>query len=401
MKENPKYKLLIVSYVITIFYSLFFAIPYFSNSSFLSLHFTKNIVNILFLISGIIAVLLTHSISKAIHKYHNYETMLTILSIAFISTFSLAFASNSYIIAILFIIHFVSVFLLYITINLYTEEFETEKFAGESRGLFLICTHFALLISPLIASQVANSIGLQATYLVSSCMLIPLYIFMHHYYKHVKEPRMDGGHALRALRKLRNNNDLKAAFAGSLMFEIFASTFAIYAAPAITSSLNISLNTFLAVIIPIALIPAIILPYYIGILSDKKIGEKEFSILGLSIMGISALLFPFILDRESILSSSNIIYIAGFFFFLRVGTTLCQTAIYSYFYKKVEKRDADMISLFAITWPIGAIIAATTGEISNILEDYLNINNYTIIFLSLFIFVLIALKTVSKMKDTR
>jgi len=399
--ESRKHKLLLVSYIITIFYSLFFAIPYFSNSTFLSLYFTPTMVSAIYIIAGIIAIILSHNISKAVHKYHNYNTTTFIIAVAFISTTSLFFASNPYIIAILFIMHFISVLLLYVTINLYTEEFEDDKYAGESRGLFVVCIHSAMLIAPLIASQAINLVGLRATYLVSAMMLVPLYIFMRHYYRTVEEPRMRGGHTLKALAKLRHNADLRAAFATSIIFEIFVSVLAIYAAPMITSALGISIQLYLAVMLPISLISGIVLPYYIGVLADKKVGEKEFIILGTIIMSVSALLLPFITDDNLMIGTNSIFYISIFLLIVRLGTTLCQTAVYSYFYKKVDKRDADMTALFSISWPIGLVIAPIIGAIANACSYYLNSNNYTIIFILLSLCTAYSLKYVFKMKDTK
>ncbi len=399
--ENRKHKLLVVSYIITVFYSLFFSIPYFSNSTFLGFYFTPTIITAIYVFAGVVSIILSHNISKAIHKYHNYETTVSIIAVAFVSTFSLYFASNPYLIAILFIIHFTTVLLLYITINLYTEEFEDDKYAGESRGLFVICIHSAMMLSPMIASEAITMLGLRATYLVSSLMLIPLYIFMRHYYRTVEEPRMRGGHTLRAISKLKSNRDMRGAFATSITFEIFVSVLAIYAAPMITSSLGISIQLYLAVMLPVSLISGIVLPYYIGVLADKKVGEKEFIVLGTIIMATCALLLPFVTNSDLIIGTSSIFYISLFLLFMRLGTTLCQTAVYSYFYKKVDRRDADMTALFSISWPIGLVFAPIIGFVGTKLSDYLNISNYTIIFIMLSVCCAYSLKYIFKMKDTK
>jgi O-antigen/teichoic acid export membrane protein len=305
---------------------------------------------------------------------------------------------------------FVSLLVLrHVVAGLGLNEYAIFTLLGSAYLLFDVVADFGtktIAVREMVASKnpdktLSNLVGLRATYLVSGMMLIPLYIFMRHYYRTIEEPRMRGGHTLKALTKLRHNADLRAAFATSITFEIFVSVLAIYAAPMITSALGISIQLYLAVMLPISLISGIVLPYYIGVLADKKVGEKEFIVLGTIIMSSSALLLPFITDDNLMIGTNSIFYISIFLLIVRLGTTLCQTAVYSYFYKKVDKRDADMTALFSISWPIGLVIAPIIGAIANACSYYLNSDNYTIIFILLSLCTAYSLKYVFKMKDTK
>jgi MFS family permease len=88
----------------------------------------------------------------------------------------------------------------------------------------------------------------------------------------------------------------------------------------------------------------------VGILSDRKIGEKEFLITGLIIMFIATLFIPMI-NTPLFLTWALVLFAT------RIGASLVEVSSESYFFKQVKEEDTGLISLFRLTRPLAYVIS--------------------------------------------
>jgi MFS family permease len=93
-----------------------------------------------------------------------------------------------------------------------------------------------------------------------------------------------------------------------------------------------------------------------GILADKKFGEKEFLIAALFIMGVSTLAIYFI-------ASTSIFIWSLVLFISRIGAALVEILRDSYFFKKIDAHDVDLIDFFRTTSSLSYIISAALAAI--------------------------------------
>jgi MFS family permease len=101
----------------------------------------------------------------------------------------------------------------------------------------------------------------------------------------------------------------------------------------------------------IMLIPFILINYPVGVIADKKLGEKEMIIFALFLMAFSTLSVYFV--------ASTSVAVWGFVLFMtRVGAAMVETLRDSYFYKRIDGDDMDIISFFR-TSKSAAYISAT------------------------------------------
>lgn len=98
------------------------------------------------------------------------------------------------------------------------------------------------------------------------------------------------------------------------------------------------------------LIPFVVLQYPVGFLADKKLGEKEMLIFSIIFMAVSAGTVYFI-------SSSNIWVWAAILLATRIGSSMLEVLRDSYFYKKIDGHDVDLINFFRTSMPVGCILA--------------------------------------------
>jgi MFS family permease len=113
----------------------------------------------------------------------------------------------------------------------------------------------------------------------------------------------------------------------------------------------------IGIIFTIMLIPFVVLEYPLGFIADKKFGEKEMIIAGLLVMGFSAGSIFFI--------SSKAVWIWALVLLMtRIGAATIEILRDSYFYKKIDGRDIDLISFFRTARSTAYVFATAVSAIS-------------------------------------
>jgi MFS family permease len=387
---NPeKKKLLVVGFVVTLLYSLHLAIPLYINSTLLAKYFPKENINLIYILSGIFSLFFAIYISKFVKKYHNYNTTLAIMLVDFVFTLLLGISQNIYVVGFSFIITAITISALYITLNLFIEEFSDHRDEGVVRGIFLTLLNTGILLSPLIAASALANIGFSGVYIVSAIVLIPMSILIRHYYKNVSEPKYKNISFRRGILETLRDKNIFGVMSAMFALECFYLTLVIYLPLFLLQNTNISMTTYLGVIMPFVLIPFVVLPYQMGMLADKKTGEKEFLLLGLGIISICLFLIPFI-------DSNSLFLWGGLLFISRVGAAILETMIFTYFFKKTEKSDAGLVALFGNMRTIATIAVPIVGAILLYLSGKIDY-----VFIAVALFVACTIIPASKIIDTK
>ena len=107
----------------------------------------------------------------------------------------------------------------------------------------------------------------------------------------------------------------------------------------------------IGIIFTVMLLPFLFLQYPVGLLADKKTGEKELLAISILLMGASALAVYFVQSTEIVVWS--LVLFSG-----RVGASLVEILGDSYFYKRIDGYDVDVIDFFRTALPLAYIIAA-------------------------------------------
>jgi MFS family permease len=387
---NPeKKKLLVVGFVVTLLYSLHLAIPLYINSTLLAKYFPKENINLIYILSGIFSLFFAIYISKFVKKYHNYNTTLAIMLVDFVFTLLLGISQNIYVVGFSFIITAITISALYITLNLFIEEFSDHRDEGVVRGIFLTLLNTGILLSPLIAASALANIGFSGVYIVSAIVLIPMSILIRHYYKNVSEPKYKNISFRRGILETLRDKNIFGVMSAMFALECFYLTLVIYLPLFLLQNTNISMTTYLGVVMPFVLIPFVVLPYQMGMLADKKTGEKEFLLLGLGIISICLFLIPFI-------DSNSLFLWGGLLFISRVGAAILETMIFTYFFKKTEKSDAGLVALFGNMRTIATIAVPIVGAILLYLSGKIDY-----VFIAVALFVACTIIPASKIIDTK
>jgi MFS family permease len=322
-------------------------------------------------------------------KFHTYQFTAGLVISEIISVVAFGYTSNPYFLTIFFVSHCVLQILLYICLNMFVESFSKHAETGSVRGLFLALLNIGILISPVIGGTILSHYSFFALYFIAALMLIPFLFLLNHYLSHIKEPAYHTVDTFGALKIAWRNRSLKAVLIAAFIMECFYSTMIIYS-PIYLESIGISLSVYLAVILPFALLPLVLLPYELGFLADTRFGEKEILIGGLLLLAFTVFLFV-------IVTSSNPVVWIIILVLSRIGAACVETMAFTYYYKKISPRDASLTALFSNTRAVSTIVVGSLGVV---ISPFLY-NKPQLIFAILGCAILWSVSYVLPMKDTR
>ncbi len=436
-------KLLLIGFVMTFLYGLQLSLTIYSFSDFLKIFLSEKYIGILYLIASALTLYVLNIYNKVINRYHNFKTTSTLLALNAFSLCMLAFSYNVYIITCYAILNIIFNALLAVSLNLYIEEWTEHHDVGMIRGTAITVTAISLISGLFLSKIFINmDIGLShifnhfnttygSLYLASTVILLSMLYLCRHYFEYVREPIYAGGHMWKVIGSLYRNRDLKGVFIANLMLNTYVAVMIYYFVIYMKDYTFVNMSDYIGIIMPIALLPFVFLPFTIGHLTDQKHNEKSLILLGVSIMIISLLFIPLMtwytniisleaithyqninnFNLNSVLSVGNqsqvdninhhlytqIVMMWGvLLLFGRMGSSLVETAVSSYFYKKVNKSDNDMIALFTNTGPMGGILAAIFAMTAYYINAILSIN-YSL-FIIVVIVLLFSLKYIKKIR---
>jgi MFS family permease len=151
------------------------------------------------------------------------------------------------------------------------------------------------------------------------------------------------------VKKIFINKNLMRIYWVSFVLEFFYALMTVYT-PLYLLDLGMSWSQ-IGIIFTIMIIPFVLVNYPVGLLADKKLGEKEMIIFALFVMAFSTLSIFFV-------TSTSIIIWGSVLFLTRIGAAMIETLRDSYFYKRIDGDDMDIISFFRTSRSV-AYIAAT------------------------------------------
>lgn len=311
-------------------------------------------VSVFYFISYAIALIGILNMHKIIKKLGKATAMFLFLFLQVCSVTFLVFSSPSIIGVILLMSYIIASYLAWVMLDVIVEDYSEDKKSGRIRGMHLTILNAGFMVGPFISTQVLEKFGFNGLFFVA--MIISMFMFIVAILGLRSDNQRFGQNlTIRDLmKKIFVNKDVMKIYAVSLALEFFFALMVVY-----TSLYLLELGmswSKIGIIFTIMLVPFVILGYPVGLLADKKLGEKEMIIFGLVIMAISSASIFFI-------TSTSIWVWSLILFATRIGATIIETLRDSYFYKKIDGRDVDIISFFRTTPSIAYILATTISAV--------------------------------------
>lgn len=318
-------------------------------SSYFKLALGSENVSIFYFVAYAVALLGLLNMHHIIKKIGRATAFFIFLFFQIISITLLSIIAPSMLGIILLMVYIVTSYLVYVILDIILETYSEDKKSGTIRGMHLLLASVGFLLGPYLSSQILENFGYSGLFLVA--LIINMFIFV----VGLVSLNDDNGKFLGELtvkdlvKKIFVNDDLMRIYGISFALEFFYALMTIYTTIYLLDR-GLSWSQ-IGIIFTIMLVPFILFGYVSGIIADKYLGEKEMIVAALLLMAFSTAGIFFIVG--------NSVWVWGLVLFAtRVGASIVETLRDSYFYKRIDGRDMDLISFFRTSRSV-AYMAAT------------------------------------------
>lgn len=294
---------------------------------------------------ALVALLNMHKIIHALGKSTAFFLFffLQICCIAF-----LIFFPPSYLGVALMMLYIIMSYLTTVVLDIILESYSEDRRSGRIRGFHLMIINLGFLLGPYLSTNILEEYSYFGLFFLS--MVINMFIFVigliglrGENYKFVDRLTVKD-----LVKKIFVNKDLMRIYWISFVLEFFYALMVVYT-PLYLLSLGFAWDK-IGIVFTFMLLPFVFFGYPAGLIADRKIGEKEMIVFALVLMSFSTASIFFI-------SSGSLWIWGGILFATRVGAALVETLRDSYFYKKIDARDMDIISFFRTARSVAYILA--------------------------------------------
>ncbi|MCX6744530.1 MAG: MFS transporter [Candidatus Parcubacteria bacterium] len=364
------------------------AIIAYVQSTYLNQFFNLNWVSLVFIITYVVTFFVINEYSNFIARFNNFRTAIAALVVKLLSLLIFIFCANPTLVFIGFVLFTVSFNLIFINFDIFLEAFSANVKTGRIRGTYFTIYNLGWLVSPFMAGQILEKFGfkflfrldLVLTVLVVLVLLYSFRQFTNHYQsRHFS--------MVKTLREILRRKNIKKIFYCAFILNFFYAVMLIYTPIHLNQYIGLAWGD-IGLVFTIMLLPFVLLQYPAGYLADKYWGEKEILTAGLIIMALASAAIFFV-NTTSLLIWGIILLIS------RIGASLVEIMRESYFFKKVDVEDIELINALRSTVPLSYILAPM---IVGLLLYFLSLNY---IFLILGIIVLTGLYPALTLKDTK
>lgn len=380
---------LVLVYLANLFLSFHYFTTVYVNSSFIGNFLSEREISSIYVIASLFNIIIFLSATHFLRILGNYKFALTATLFDAIAVFGLAFTSEPSFVLPLFFLHQALVPIILFNLDIFLEHYsKNEAVTGELRAGFLTVMNVALVLSPLLLAflGIVNS-DYSRVYLLSGMFLMPMMFIIAISLRDFPDPTYKELNIKRELVRFKNDRNVTAVFICNFLLQLFYSFMVIYMPVYLNQYLGYSWAE-IGTMLSIALLPFILFEFPIGALADKVWGEKEMMGIGFVIISVFLFFIPFI-------GNATFAIITSILFMTRVGAALIETTTESYFFKKINGQDADLVSLFRMNRPLSFVIGPLIGF------SILSISSFVSIFAVLGAIMISGIYFVGQIQDTR
>ncbi len=344
-------------------------------------------VGFLYTISFIIILIVLLNLHKILMRIGRGRTLMITLTLQILVIFALILADTSLFGVILMMIYYILYAVVWVMFDIVLEAYSTDGETGRIRGLFLSVMGLGILCAPLYATNVLDKFGFSALFLTSLILYMIMFVIvlttLNHIRGHVKRRHIP---IIETIRKVAKRTELRNIYLVSLVLRYFFATMTIFM-PLYLIDLGFSLPQ-IGWMFTIMLLPFILFEYPVGILADKKFGEKGILIIGLIVMALASLLI--------VMTDSTSFYVwTAILFFSRVGAALVEPMQDAYFYRQIDGSNVALINFFRSSRAIAYIVS--TG-VATVVTYFFGLEA---VFVMMLIVIIIGIYPAVTLKDSR
>jgi len=237
----------------------------------------------------------------------------------------------------------------WVSLDVILESFSIDNMSGRIRGKQISIVHLGFILAPMLSTYFLAKFGYSSIFLTLFICNAFLFVVALIGFRRVNEKFREDLSVKEFFRRLVRRKNVQRIYYISFVLEFFYALALVYI-PLYLINLGMPLEK-MGLVFSFMLIPFLILPYPLGILADKKTGEKE-------MLGISVLILAISMVAIYLIGSKEI-WIWGIILFgTRIGAAMLESMRDSYFYKRIASCDMDLINFFRTGRPVAYILSS-------------------------------------------
>ncbi|MFZ2192785.1 MAG: MFS transporter [Candidatus Moraniibacteriota bacterium] len=309
---------------------------------------TEN-VGVFYLVSYVVLLLILLNL-------HKLAKILGNTSIFFITLFfkivilSVLAGSQPGVLGILMLMAYVIITgLEWVSLDAILEKFSCDNESGRIRGKHLTILNLGFILGPFLSTRLLDQYEFFGVFLFLLIFNMVVFVFSLIKLKDTNSSFKRDISVSKLIKKVLQRKNILAIYYIAFVLDFFYALMIIYT-PIYLLSLGLDWKQ-IGIIFTAMLLPFVVLQYPLGVLADKKNGEKRMLIFGLFMMFLFTTIFYFI-------RSDNVLIWSVVLFGTRVGAAMLEVLRDSYFYKRIDGNDVDLIDFFRTAMPVGYIMAS-------------------------------------------
>lgn len=244
--------------------------------------------------------------------------------------------------------------LIWVTLDILLESFSEDRISGRIRGFYLTIMNAGLLAAPFLSTLTLERFHYEGVFFILVIGYILVFLIALIGFRGDNAVFQEKLRLRQTIAKMMVKKNLFRIYHISFAMEFFYAMMIVYT-PLYLRSLDFSWNE-IGLIFTVMLLPFVFLQYPLGILADKRLGEKEMLIGSIVIVILSTAALGFL--------GAQSLFVWGVALFLtRVGIAGIEVLRDSYFYKQIDGDHMDMIAFFRTARPVANILGALISAV--------------------------------------
>jgi MFS family permease len=373
--------------LIAALFSLQVAGTLYINATFLEEVFQKTHVGFIYAGGALLALFAMNYIPRLISRFGTRKIFALLAILNILAVLSMMFPYHFSMVAGGFILYFITNACFYIILDIVLEHYSPEVLVGRIRGWYLTIVNAGYVLGPLITGYMVGRFGYNALY--GSAVILMVFASIGA----LLLPKITPDHTHRAsfyktLRVFIKSKNLRGVFWVNFILQLFYAWMVIHAQNYMHATLGLPWGT-IGYILSGSLLAFVLLQAPAGYLADKFFGEKELMGLGLLIMGVATIYFPFA-------PFDPLWKLIIVFFITRIGASIIEIMSDTYFFKSIDPDNTAAISFFRNTYPISYIIGPLLATLVFIAGG-----TYTTLFVILGGIIIVSIIPLMYIRDTQ
>jgi predicted MFS family arabinose efflux permease len=317
----------------------------------------------------------------------NYLTTAGLLFLDFCALLTLAFAGPTTVLLFAFICHWIFASGIRYHLDVFLEAYSGDDITGEVRGTVSALRHIAFILGPLIAGLVLAENAFGNMYLTAAAFILPASYILITQFQNFPDPDYSYHSLWSSLQTAWQDVNVRWILGCMFILRLFFAWMVVYTPIYLRKYIGLPFSE-IGVILSIMLVPFVLFGRGLGEIADRWLGEKELLIAGFIITAVFTASLSFI-------DTQDIVVWGLLLFGTRVGATMVQVMSSGYFFKHVDAKDANEVSLARMIKPAAYIIAPALAT------AMLAVSSFSYIFIWIAGFVLLGALAALPIVDTK